>query len=150
MTTTPSTNLPEENNEPVMPDYGEPTPPSFAKIKERIMTKYQSLSTRAEKLEFLYEVQERLRTVHNNRGTKFRNGEITENEFRTFQKKINEVNQRVSEKIASIRERVYVEDYGLAKPADEKDDVATEARVQKKEAIKAGVIYKNDIDTIWQ
>lgn len=40
----------------------------------------------AKKLEYLYRLQEKLRLVHNEYGEKYRNEEITEEEFRTFQR----------------------------------------------------------------
>lgn len=123
---------------------------TFAQIKDRIITKYKSLPTQKEKLEFLYEVQERLRIKHNEKGKDFRDEVIDEPTFRVFQSKWNAVNTVVSEQIAKLRNKVFTEDYALLAPDDIDDTDSIEAWTAKKESLKAKVAYKTDIDTIWQ
>lgn len=123
---------------------------TFAQIKDRIITKYKSLPNQKEKLEFLYEVQERLRVKHNEKGADFRANTITKDQWDNFTKKWNVANSAVAEQIAKLRDKVFVEDYELTVPTDQTDAVNTDAWGAKKEAIKAAINYKSDIDTIWQ
>ena len=121
---------------------------TLAEIKDRIVTKFQSLPTQREKLEFLYQVQERLRTFHNNRGAQFEAGQITQAQWDTFRSQWRDVSERVSEQIAILREKVFGEDYGLVSTLD--DEAASIAWNEKKREPKEALSYKNDIDTIWQ
>lgn len=121
---------------------------TLSQIRDRILTKYQSLHTQREKLEFLYQVLERLRTVHNNKGADFEAGTITQDQWNTFKTGWLLISEKVNERIAILREKVFTEDYGMALPTLE-----TETGIlwsNKKQELKDAVTYQNDINTIWQ
>jgi len=123
---------------------------TFSQIKERVVTKYKSLGSQKEKVEFLYEVQERLRIKHNEKGLLFTDGEITKGEWLDFKNKWNSVNQIVAERISTLRVQVFTEDYSLTVPTDEKDTLRQDVWAEKKEALKNATTYQSDIKTIWQ
>jgi len=121
---------------------------TLPQIRDRIVTKYQSLPTQKEKLGFLYRVQERLRIVHNNKGQQFSDGQITEQQWTTFKIQWNEINERVAGHISTLREKVFTKDYGLALP-DIKDEIKTNAWMNKKQELKTAATFDSVIDTIW-
>jgi hypothetical protein len=123
---------------------------TLATIRDRILTKYQSLATQQEKLEFVYQVQERLRTVHNNRGQESRDGQITQEQWDSFVLQWRNVSEKVSERIATLRDVVFQNDYGLTPPTVGVEDGKYELWSAKREQLKSGTTYQSDIDTIWQ
>lgn len=91
---------------------------------------------------------ERLRTVHNNKGADFEAGTITQDQWNTFKTGWLLISEKVNERIAILREKVFTEDYGMALPTLE-----TETGIlwsNKKQELKDAVTYQNDINTIWQ
>jgi hypothetical protein len=120
---------------------------TFPQIKTRIIAKYQSLATPKEKLEFLFEVQERLRIKHNEKGKDFRDGVITEEQWKNFEGKWFDVSKAVGGKLSEIRESVFVNDYGLLVNTD--DVEASNAFGNKKLELLSRIAYKDDIDTVW-
>lgn len=123
---------------------------TLTQIRDRILTRYQALPTQKEKLEFLYQVQERLRTFHNTRGAQFEAGQITQAQWDTFRSQWMRVSERVSERIAILRERVFTEDYQLIKPTSGADGERAVLCGNKREELKAKTSFNGDIDTIWQ
>ena len=123
---------------------------TLPQIRDRILTKYQSLPTQREKLEFLYEVQEFLRSFYNQRGAQFNNGQITEDQWLAFKTQWFNISEKVLDRISILRDRVFVNDFGLTKPTSLEDEVASSAWKLKKEELKAGLTYRNQIETIWQ
>lgn len=123
---------------------------TLAQIKQRILTKYQSLPTQREKLEFLYQVQERLRNVHNTQGGRLVAGDITEAQWDNFKTQWLDVAEKVTDRIARLRDKVFTEDYGLQTPTSPEDETRSLLWGQKREQLKSDQTLKNDIDTIWQ
>ena len=123
---------------------------TLPQIRDRIITKFQSLPTQREKLEFLYQVESRLRDIHNTRGAQFTAGTITKVQWETFLSQWFIVSERVSERIAILRDKVFSQDYLLTIPKDERGEVNTVIWNKKKAELKNAVAYKTDIDTIWQ
>lgn len=121
----------------------------FGNIKSRIHEKYNSLSNNKERLEFLYQVQEMLRTKHNDEGELVRNGQISEQQWGIFVADWNVVNTEVAEKIAELREDVFVKDFKLKLPSEKKDAIS-DAWYAKKLELRNGVKHKADLETIWQ
>lgn len=65
-------------------------------------------TTHRDKLEFLYIAQEKLRLEHNAKGEQFRNGQITEQAFRDYQKNVFDARQsKLSERIAAFQTLVF-------------------------------------------
>lgn len=64
--------------------------------------------TSRDKLEFLYIAQEKLRLEHNAKGEQFKNGQITEQAFRDYQKNVFDVRQaKISSRIAAFQTNVF-------------------------------------------
>lgn len=64
--------------------------------------------THRDKLEFLYIAQEKLRLDHNAKGEQFRNGEMTEQAFRDYQKNVFDVRQaKLSAAIVTLQSMVF-------------------------------------------
>ncbi len=122
---------------------------TLTQIRDRILTRYQALPTQKEKLEFLYQVQERLRTFHNTRGAQFEAGRITQAQWDTFRSQWMQVSERVSERIAALRDNVFRTQYAIDTSKTEDDAVLDMWRI-KKEQLKTMTTYSNGIDTIWQ
>lgn len=122
---------------------------TLPQIRKRILTKFQSLPTQEEKLEFLYQVQERLRTVHNTKGQEFTGGQITEAQWQQFSSQWKLVSEKVAEQIANLREKVFLEDHSIAQPTNAEDPL-NDVWKQKKLDLINSTTFSSDIDTIWQ
>lgn len=122
----------------------------FRRIINQIQQRFQELPTRAEKLRFMYEVQERLRIYHNNQGQRFQNAQMTQEEWDTFKTEWKEISQAVAKRIANLRDIVFKEDFALVEPKDPKDTATVSAWSGMKETLKTGGVYTSEIDTIWQ
>lgn len=100
--------------------------------------------TPKDKLEFLYIAQEKLRLEHNAKGDDFRNGVITENEFRDYQKNSFGIRQqKISKQIAVIQPLVFerrVSGETLVKGA-----AKATRNIAIKETFKASVRFNPDI-----
>lgn len=120
---------------------------TLSQIKTRILTKCQSLSTKKDELEFLYEVQERLQIKHNEKGAEFTSGDITEEEWKIFKGEWTGVSKEVGSRLADIREEVFVNDYNIpdADTREHRDMISV-----KKLSLKESLKYKSNINTIWQ
>jgi len=122
---------------------------TLTQIRDRILTRYQALPNQKEKLEFLYQVQERLRTFHNTRGAQFEAGQITQAQWDTFRSQWMQVSERVSERIATLRDNVFRTQYAIDTSKTDDEVVAQQYSAKKRELLDA-LSYKKDINTIWQ
>ena len=122
---------------------------NFKELKQRIVSKYQSLSTNKEKLEFMYQVQEKLRLYHNEKGKQFRDGDINESQWINFKAKWSDAEKIVAARVAELRDDVYKNDYNITDVQSDTPEVTKEMGDKRAELLKS-TTYKADIDTIWQ
>lgn len=121
-----------------------------ALIKNSFDEKYLSLKGDRERLQFLYEMQEKLRVEFNEMGRAFRDKEIDEVAFVAYKKQWRTLNLHVSEMIAPLRVEYFTKEFGYASPTKGVDDGKAQVLLQAKEELKGGEVYKTDIQAIWQ